>query len=239
MQLQQFMDISQAPDLALFERRLIDFAHQMDFGIVSATLVVERLGLGASLTSIGNVPLGGDDYATESVIRRDPVIRRLKRLSIPFAYDQALYVNEDAADIWEAQAPFGFHTGVSVALHMPAGRHFLIGFDREAPLPSDQTRLTRLFADLQLVAVHAQDAAQRLMDRDASMTSLQDNPIELTRREVQVLQWAMVGKTSADMATIMALSENTVNFHVRNAVTKLDCSSRSQAVLKALSLGLL
>jgi DNA-binding CsgD family transcriptional regulator len=239
MQLQQFMDISQAPDLALFERRLIDFAHNMDFGIMTATLVVERIGLGASVSAIGNVPMGYQHNSAQEVVNRDPVIRRMKRLSIPFAYDQTLYVNEDSADLWEEQAPFGFHTGVAVALHMPAGRHFLIGFDREAPLPTDENRLTRLFADLQLVAVHAQDAAQRLMDPDPSAMELAANPIELSRREVQVLQWAMVGKTSGEMARIMALSENTVNFHVRNAMAKLDCTSRSQAVLKALSLGLL
>jgi DNA-binding CsgD family transcriptional regulator len=239
MQLQQFMDISQAPDLALFERRLIDFAHQMDFGIVTATLVVERIGLGASLTSVGNIPLGVSQHTQPGSARRDPVIRRLKRLSIPFAYDQALYVNEDASDMWEEQAPLGFRTGIAVALHLPAGKHFLVGFDREAPLPTDETRLTRLFADLQLVAVHAQDAAQRLMEPDPSAAAQANEPPELTRRETQVLQWSMVGKTSAEMGRIMALSENTVNFHIRNAMAKLDCSSRSQAVLKALSLGLL
>jgi DNA-binding CsgD family transcriptional regulator len=237
MQLQQFMDISQAPDLALFERRLIDFAHQMDFGIVTATLVVERIGLGASVATIGNIPLGFK-HGDQQAINRDPVVRRLKRLSIPFVYDQALYVNEDAADMWEEQAPFGFHTGVAVALHLPAGRHFLIGFDREEALPSDEIHLARTFADLQLVAVHAQEAAARLM----SFENKFDAPatrIQLTRREAAVLQWAMNGKTSAQIGDLLHVSERTVNFHAGNAMTKLGCQSRTQACMKALRLRLI
>jgi DNA-binding CsgD family transcriptional regulator len=238
MQLQQFMDISQAPDLALFERRLIDFAHWQDFGIVTATLVVERVGFGVFLTTIGNVPQGISQHMQPGSARRDPVIRRLKRLSIPFVYDQALYVNEDASDMWEEQAPLGFHTGVAVALHLPAGRHFLIGFDREAPLPPDEAHLARLFADLQLVAVHAQEAAARLM----SFENKFDAPatrIQLTRREAAVLQWAMNGKTSAQIGDLLHVSERTVNFHAGNAMTKLGCQSRTQACMKALRLRLI
>ena len=50
---------------------------------------------------------------SESVERgkRDPVMHRLKRLLVPFFYDQSTYVEESAGDIWEVQAKFGFKPG--------------------------------------------------------------------------------------------------------------------------------
>lgn len=47
------------------------------------------------------------------------------------------------------------------------------------------------------------------------------------------------GKTSGEAATILALSERTVNFHVSNAMTKLGAVNKTAAVVKAAVLGLL
>jgi DNA-binding CsgD family transcriptional regulator len=156
-------------------------------------------------------------------------------LSVPFIYDQDLYVNEAAADLWEQQERFGYRTGISVALHLPAGRHFLLGFDRSRPLPQDDVKLTRLLADLQLLAVHAQDAALRLLDEPENSSP----PPRLTVREVEILQYTMDGKSAWAIGQILGLSEHTINFHLRNVMKKLDSASKHQAVLKALALGLL
>lgn len=53
---------------------------------------------------------------------------------------------------------------------------------------------------------------------------------ELTSREREVLHWLGRGKTSWDIASILRISERTVNFHVGNIMQKLDVSSRAQAV---------
>ena len=50
-----------------------------------------------------------------------------------------------------------------MALHLPEGRHFMLGVDRDRALPSDRHELTRVVADLQLFAVHALDAAMRVL----------------------------------------------------------------------------
>lgn len=53
---------------------------------------------------------------------------------------------------------------------------------------------------------------------------------ELTSREREVLHWLCRGKTSWDIASILRISERTVNFHVGNIMQKLDVSSRVHAV---------
>ena len=164
MRLQRFLDVSQSCDVSTFERRLVGFAHELDFGLVGAAMVVDKPGEPTRVVAVGNTPPGFAEASRNAEdIQRDPLTRKFKTQYTPFVYDQSLYVAEGASDLWEKQAPFGYRTGIAVALHLPEHRHFLLGIDREADLPRDDVALTRLLADLHFLAVHAQDAAQRLL----------------------------------------------------------------------------
>jgi DNA-binding CsgD family transcriptional regulator len=62
---------------------------------------------------------------------------------------------------------------------------------------------------------------------------------ELTRREREVLRLVAQGKTNADIAAALVLSEHTVHRHVANILTKLAVPSRAAAVAEATAHGLL
>lgn len=236
MRLQRFLDVSQSCDVETFERRLIGFAHELDFGIAAALMVNAQPGQDPVVASVGNTPQSYIEAAQDpSNVRRDPVMRKLKQLSVPLVYDQSLYVDEGAGDLWEQQAAFGYRTGIAVALHLPENRHFLLGVDRETPLPKEDEKLTRLLADLQFLAVHAQDAAQRLL---LSETRPAQVP-HLTPRELDILRLTRDGKSAWVAGQILAISEHTVNFHLRNIQRKLSTTSKHQAVLAAMRHGLI
>jgi DNA-binding CsgD family transcriptional regulator len=59
----------------------------------------------------------------------------------------------------------------------------------------------------------------------------------LSRREVQCLRWAAIGKTDSEIGMIMLRSHATVRFHMHNAAVKLSAVNRSQALFKATQLG--
>lgn len=61
----------------------------------------------------------------------------------------------------------------------------------------------------------------------------------LTARERECLLWVAQGKDTNDVGIILNISENTVKFHLKNAMGKLDCHSRIQAVVRAMCLGLI
>lgn len=61
---------------------------------------------------------------------------------------------------------------------------------------------------------------------------------DLTKRELEVLQLLVLGKSNQDIATEMLITERTVKFHVTNILTKLKVSDRTQAVVVALKRGL-
>jgi DNA-binding CsgD family transcriptional regulator len=237
MRLQRFLDVSNSCDLPTFERRLVGFAHDLDFGLAAAALVVDKPGQPVSIAAVGNTPKGFEELARNpDDIKRDPIIKRFKTTNVPFIYDQGLFVAEGAADLWEKQAPYGYRSGIAVSLHLPGHRHFLLGVDRDADLPAEDEKLTRLLADLQFLAVHAQDAAQRLLVPQAANDAA---PPRLTPRELDVLRMTREGKSAWVAGKLLDISENTVNFHLQNVQRKLNTSSKHQAVLKAISLGLL
>jgi len=59
----------------------------------------------------------------------------------------------------------------------------------------------------------------------------------LSKREVECLRWAAIGKTDHEISMIIHRSRATVRFHIHNASTKLDAVNRSQTVFKAAQLG--
>ncbi|MDA9431442.1 response regulator transcription factor [Bradyrhizobium sp. CCBAU 51627] len=63
--------------------------------------------------------------------------------------------------------------------------------------------------------------------------------IVLSARERQCLRWVEEGKSSWAIGVILKVSENTVNFHVKNAMRKLETTTRIQCVLKARRLRLI
>jgi DNA-binding CsgD family transcriptional regulator len=219
-----------------FRDGIVRFANELEFDFVSAMTVVDHSLTHTEFINVDNMPLAFVEASGDrAVVRRDPVMQHCKTGTLPIVWDQSTYVSQGSADLWEVQAEFGYRNGIAMAMHFPEGRHFMLGIDRRASLPKDRDALTRIVADLQLFAVHAQDAAQRLFV-PAEMRAETPN---LTRREVEALSWTMEGKTAWEVGTILGISERTAVLHIQNAMHKLGTHNKHQAVLKALRLGLI
>jgi len=219
-----------------FQGEIVAFTKRLGFDTVAATVVIDHMLGDAEFITVDNTPR---DYKAifqnPEDGRRDPVMQHCKRQSVPIIWDQGTYVSHGMGPMWEEQARFGMSNGICLALHMPEGRHFILGVERDRPVPMDAIELTRVVADLQLFAVHAQDAALRILvpgPVDAGVPSL-------TPRELEALRWTMEGKTAWEVGNVLGITERTAVLHVNNATHKLGCVNKHQAVLKALRLGLL
>jgi NarL family two-component system response regulator LiaR len=84
-----------------------------------------------------------------------------------------------------------------------------------------------------------QGLAQRMMagllgaEGDAAPTE------ELTRRELDVLKCVAQGMSNAEIAQVLSISAATVHSHVHNLLGKLNLTSRTQAALYAVEIGLI
>jgi two-component system, NarL family, response regulator LiaR len=63
--------------------------------------------------------------------------------------------------------------------------------------------------------------------------------IDLTQREKEVLALLVEGRTNPEIAEILVVTKSTVKFHVSSILHKLQVSTRTEAVAKALQEGLL
>jgi NarL family two-component system response regulator LiaR len=78
----------------------------------------------------------------------------------------------------------------------------------------------------------APEAAQVLI-RAATRTDEED-PTDLTDRELEVLRLMIHGLTNPEIATKLFVSRSTVKFHVSNILMKLGAASRTEAVSMAI-----
>lgn len=63
--------------------------------------------------------------------------------------------------------------------------------------------------------------------------------VKLSEREKEVLRWSGDGKTGWEISQILNLGQSTVNFHMRNAMFKLNAPNKTSAIVKAIYLNLL
>ncbi len=94
-------------------------------------------------------------------------------------------------------------------------------------------RSARAAAVLEHAVPHLTEALKRVLRGRAAVLRYRLSP-----REIEVLNWVKEGKTSWDISVILGKSERCVNFHVTNAVRKLNAANRTHAVAIAVARGI-
>ncbi|KAA3448419.1 LuxR family transcriptional regulator [Mesorhizobium sp. SARCC-RB16n] len=129
--------------------------------------------------------------------------------------------------VFDEAAAFGLTSGITVPLHGPDGHFAIMSFAQ--PRNRDFQHGTIAYLQLAASHFHLQFARSRVYA---------DVP-NLTRREKECILWASRGKSSWETGMIMRISLNTVNFHLKNAMRKLDASNRTVAAMKAVRFGII
>lgn len=231
-----YASVLQAGSQDEFLSEVVRFSRELGFNTVSAMAVVDRAVGRSEFLALANAPPGYAEALNDvPSMRRDPVMQHCRHHAVPIVWDQRTYTSQGLGELWEEQARFGYRTGIAMALHLPEGRHFALGVERDQALPRDNAEVARVVADLQLFAVHALESAMRVLE---PFTQGEERP-SLTPRELEAMRWTMEGKTAWEVGAILGISERTAVLHVNNATHKLGCTSKHQAVLKALRLGLI
>lgn len=123
---------------------------------------------------------------------------------------------------------------IVVPIHMAFGKIGAVSFN---PLDTDITDLTTLYAKhADFLGIYARTFIVSYVQVMGAKQALPPGS-RLSKREVECLRWAAIGKTDLEISMIMSRSRATVRFHIHNASTKLDAVNRSQTVFKAAQLG--
>jgi DNA-binding CsgD family transcriptional regulator len=124
---------------------------------------------------------------------------------------------------------------IVVPIHLPYGQIGAVSFQPAFGAPNgDLGDIFTEFGDLLgALARKFVSSYVKVMSRHKGIPS----GVKLSKREIECLRWAAVGKTDGEIALILERSCATIRFHIHNAAIKLNAVSRSQAVFKAGQLG--
>lgn len=123
---------------------------------------------------------------------------------------------------------------IVVPVHLPFGQIGAVSYN---PLDPELTELDALFqAHSDALGVYARTFIASYVHAMGSVQALPPGS-RLSKREVECLRWAAIGKTDLEISMIMSRSRATVRFHIHNASMKLNAVNRSQTVFKAAQLG--
>lgn len=174
-------------------------------------------------------------YQDRNYVAVDPVVRHCWSESQPVEWDKITYsdgkLGEQEKLVMSEAREFGLRFGISVPVHGAGAESCILSL-----VTTEQRNGIRQHDEAGLhILVHAMhEATKRIISRTAAGNS---NYFEtLSPREVECLSWTAKGKTSWAIARILEVSENTVVFHLRNAIKKLEVTNRSHAVAKAIAL---
>lgn len=170
-------------------------------------------------------------YDRERLMIKSPVFIRLRNSTTPFVHDiggrgaeREDGRTEVSKSVFER---FGMPRCALFPTHDASGLRGAISIsgDREPFTPQE-------VKELSFVSILVFNRVAELRQADGRAESL-------TNRELDCLNWTAAGKTSLEIAEILGLSEHTVNHYLNRAAKKLDTVNRTQAVAKALRVGLI
>ncbi|MFC5460815.1 helix-turn-helix transcriptional regulator [Massilia niabensis] len=174
-------------------------------------------------------------YDAERLAYVDPTVGHCLSSTLPIIWEPDTFSSAEGHALYEEACSYGIRTGVSLPIHGPNGEFGVLSFASSTAPGAACTRETaRVMPALTLVRDYAFASSTRFIDQVGG-----EAPPRLTRRELEVLQWVMAGKSSWEISMITRCSEATVNFHLANVRQKFNVNTRQQAVVKAISIGLL
>ncbi|WP_246094097.1 MULTISPECIES: LuxR family transcriptional regulator [Mesorhizobium] len=165
--------------------------------------------------------------------RIDPIIKTSRKRAGAFRWSDVYNdasTTEDERRVFDEAATFGLRSGVSVPLHGPDGSFAIMSFAQ----PWDREFQNRTVTYLQLAAFHFHVRVAK----SENSRGVGETP-RLSLRERECILWAARGKSSWEIGNILGISVNTVNFHIKNVMQKLDVGSRTVAAIKAVGFGII
>ncbi len=182
---------------------------------------------------LNNYPKGWQErYGIQGYVKVDPTVLHGRQSRTPLVWSDDVFAG--VPQMWDEARSFGLCVGWAQSSLDSLGVGGMLTLARssddlsEVELRSNGQRMRWLVS-----------VAHLALSRVVSAKSPAARSPTLTAREIEVLKWTADGKSAQEIADILALSKNTVDFHVKNAVCKLQTANKTAAVVRAALLGLL
>ncbi|SEL35214.1 transcriptional activator SdiA [Kosakonia sacchari] len=170
-------------------------------------------------------------YQAENYFAIDPVLKAENFIQGHLPWNDKLF--QDAMVLWDAARDHGLRKGISQCLMLP---NHALGF-----LSVSRSSLSGKMMSEDEMELRLQTLVQLSL---LALTRLEDQMVltpemRFSKREREILKWTAEGKTSAEIAMILSISENTVNFHQKNMQKKFNAPNKTQIACYAAATGMI
>lgn len=177
-------------------------------------------------------------YRREHYFDDDPVVRACLNSSTPFIWcdrSRVPITSPRQTKIMEEASEFHLILGFSIPAHGYKGEFGILSAT-SSESEAEFRKIVGAYGHIvHLAALYYHSTLLKKWPPEIALTQGK----KLTAREVEVLQWVALGKTSWEISVILNISERTVKTHLEHLTSKLNVRTRTYAVAKALTLGLI
>lgn len=173
----------------------------------------------------------GERYFNNGYISVDPTIAHVIGSDSPLNWsDISNQTHETSNNVIHEAKEFGLTQGITIPQASLDGLKIGISFSGSR-LDIDNPRISTV---LTVIGSYSVGTSLRLSSRKQ-----RSNPIHLTPREREILQWVGAGKTSFEIGIILSISSATVEKHIRSTMQKIGANNRPHVIAEAMRIGLL
>jgi DNA-binding CsgD family transcriptional regulator len=169
-------------------------------------------------------------YKEKEYSRIDPVIKPRAGDLTPVIWADTLF--EGAQPLWDEARSAGLAIGISQPCWDSRGRLGVYSLARENT-PLSVMEINTLRPSLLALAQLSMSCFSRIAGQPGGTEA------RLTEREIEILRWTADGKSAKGVASVLDISIDTVNFHLKNCRRKLHAQSKTSATAYAIAYGLL
>jgi DNA-binding CsgD family transcriptional regulator len=172
-------------------------------------------------------------YVTQEFVSIDPVVRMGLTSILPLDWSEMHDKIEKSRQVFRDSKDFGVGTqGLTFPVRGIHGETAIFSVNADMSPIEWQSFKRIALRDFHVVAHYFHN---QVLEKHGAPTSVF---LELSEKEVECLKWAAVGKSTWDTSVILNISERTVKFYLDTARHKMNCLTKTQAVAKAVALGI-
>lgn len=178
------------------------------------------------ITLLNNYPSAWQErYSAAGYLMKDPTVAHGRKTQTPCIWSDKLFA--DSKSLWDEAREHGLRVGWAQSSLDGLGIGGMLTLSRSSE-PLSEQELDANQQKMRWLVQVAHVAFSRAL-RSAPSSQLQG----LSHRELEVLKWSGDGKSAQEIADILCISVNTVNFHIKNVVDKLQVANKTAAVVYA------
>lgn len=179
-----------------------------------------------------------DRYLERNYMLSDPVIIESMCGIVPIEWGTArakARLSRKQRQIFDEAGEFGLKGGVTIPIHGFGGERATLSFGTPLDDAEFEKTWTVYRHVLHVMSIYLHSGLRRAQYQCAQNVK----PVTLSDRERECVAWMAQGKTNWEVSEILSLSEKTVDWHLENVKRKLGVYTKTQAVVKAIMLGMI